>query len=203
MDITLKLIYGTVCIVMFFASAPANAATVWQSDMIGNTPWTFYLVTEDGDPADLDLGNVTGMYFDSHFNGQIDPFSLINNPPSSLLSDEFDIASITGSNITLTIFDNIGDLPPNSFQIQELNAVDALTQPISDPTIFSVNCSTANNACVFSNPFPQDPVAGFANILSFDGISPLLTTVIPAPPAVWLFGSGLLGLIGLARRKKA
>ena len=27
--------------------------------------------------------------------------------------------------------------------------------------------------------------------------------VIPVPAAVWLFGSGLLGLIGIARRKKA
>ena len=29
----------------------------------------------------------------------------------------------------------------------------------------------------------------------------LVTTVVPVPSAVWLFGSGLLGLIGLARRK--
>jgi hypothetical protein len=29
------------------------------------------------------------------------------------------------------------------------------------------------------------------------------TSVVPIPAAVWLFGSGLLGLIGMARRKKA
>jgi hypothetical protein len=29
------------------------------------------------------------------------------------------------------------------------------------------------------------------------------STVVPVPAAVWLFGSGLLGLIGIARRKKA
>lgn len=29
------------------------------------------------------------------------------------------------------------------------------------------------------------------------------TTIIPIPGAVWLFGSGMLGLIGIARRKKA
>lgn len=28
-------------------------------------------------------------------------------------------------------------------------------------------------------------------------------TVVPIPPAVWLFGSGLLGLVGVARRKRA
>jgi hypothetical protein len=26
---------------------------------------------------------------------------------------------------------------------------------------------------------------------------------VPVPAAVWLFGSGLLGLVGVARRKKA
>jgi len=31
----------------------------------------------------------------------------------------------------------------------------------------------------------------------------ITTTVIPVPAAVWLFGSGLLGLIGIARRKQA
>lgn len=29
------------------------------------------------------------------------------------------------------------------------------------------------------------------------------TSVVPIPAAIWLFGSGLLGLVGIARRKKA
>ena len=32
---------------------------------------------------------------------------------------------------------------------------------------------------------------------------PREATIVPVPAAVWLFGSGLLGLIGVARRKKA
>ena len=35
---------------------------------------------------------------------------------------------------------------------------------------------------------------------SFD--EPNIPTVVPVPAAVWLFGSGLLGLVGIARRKK-
>ncbi|MGB5409060.1 MAG: VPLPA-CTERM sorting domain-containing protein, partial [Thiogranum sp.] len=43
------------------------------------------------------------------------------------------------------------------------------------------------------------------------GWSPALTeayvpgsvTVVPVPAAVWLFGSGLLGLVGVARRRRA
>ena len=29
-----------------------------------------------------------------------------------------------------------------------------------------------------------------------------VVSAVPVPPALWLFGSGLLGLIGIARRKK-
>jgi hypothetical protein len=38
------------------------------------------------------------------------------------------------------------------------------------------------------------------NVLSSDIIN---TAVVPVPAAVWLFGSGLLGMAGIARRKKA
>lgn len=41
--------------------------------------------------------------------------------------------------------------------------------------------------------FPTDPVP-------FNGSSTL--TTVPVPPAVWLFGSGLLGMVGVARRRK-
>jgi len=35
------------------------------------------------------------------------------------------------------------------------------------------------------------------------GFDNVTTGIVPIPAAVWLFGSGLLGLIGIARRKKA
>ena len=51
----------------------------------------------------------------------------------------------------------------------------------------------------------------FGSTLSYTGFSPdavnivwgLTPTVVPVPAAVWLLGSGLLGLIGVARRRRA
>jgi hypothetical protein len=37
------------------------------------------------------------------------------------------------------------------------------------------------------------------SVVSVDAVP----TVIPVPPAVWLFGSGLIGLVGIARRKNS
>jgi hypothetical protein len=39
-------------------------------------------------------------------------------------------------------------------------------------------------------------------LFSSGSISPVASS-IPIPASVWLFGSGLLGLVGVARRKKA
>jgi hypothetical protein len=44
----------------------------------------------------------------------------------------------------------------------------------------------------------NDAGAGFHTDLMFGN-----SRVIPVPPAVWLFGSGLLGLVSIARRRKA
>ena len=43
----------------------------------------------------------------------------------------------------------------------------------------------------------------YYNNLVGDSSQIINQTVIPVPAAVWLFGSGLLGLVGMARRKKA
>jgi len=39
--------------------------------------------------------------------------------------------------------------------------------------------------------------------LTFDPNQLTISAAVPVPAALWLFGSGLLGLVGMARRKKA
>ena len=54
-----------------------------------------------------------------------------------------------------------------------------------------------------------DPTWEFADLYALTYSIPEFTqdsvsvSTVPIPAAVWLFGSGLLGLVGMARRKKA
>ncbi len=49
----------------------------------------------------------------------------------------------------------------------------------------------------------HDGLNEYESIASASGNVTLSITAVPLPAAVWLFGSGLIGLIGVARRKKA
>ena len=48
------------------------------------------------------------------------------------------------------------------------------------------------------NSLASDSVIDNASVINFGSVS-----AVPVPAAVWLFGSGLLGLVGVARRKRA
>ncbi len=54
---------------------------------------------------------------------------------------------------------------------------------------------------VGGTPFPG--IKGLINIGSGNSLTVTSLSAVPVPAAVWLFGSGLIGLIGVARRKKA
>lgn len=47
------------------------------------------------------------------------------------------------------------------------------------------------------------PFNGMRITLGMYGNDPVFVSAVPVPSAVWLFGSGLIGLVGFARRKKA
>lgn len=50
---------------------------------------------------------------------------------------------------------------------------------------------------------PFDGIRGLINIGSGNSLTVTSVSTVPVPAAAWLFGSGLLGLIGMARRRMA
>ena len=60
---------------------------------------------------------------------------------------------------------------------------------------------TAESIGFIDGPFPS--IQGMLDIGSGNSLHVTSVSAVPVPAAVWLFGSGLLGLIGVARRKKA
>ncbi len=57
----------------------------------------------------------------------------------------------------------------------------------------------ANGDGIPGIPMVDGAFIGFNANFNLNGITP---SAVPVPAAVWLFGSGLLGLVGVARRKK-
>lgn len=72
------------------------------------------------------------------------------------------------------------------------------------------SCTYTSTDGVATNPANPDGIRGYGMIdgpfpdfnANFDFTVPE-TSAVPVPAAVWLFGSGLLGLVGVARRRKA
>ena len=66
-----------------------------------------------------------------------------------------------------------------------------------------VDCSNGDNYTLYyTATVPEDDPNGYAGFQYELNLTGTISAV-PVPAAVWLFGSGLLGLAGMARRKKA
>ena len=72
--------------------------------------------------------------------------------------------------------------------------------PLVLDTAVSVGDYTPGQQGIGGSPMPDGPFQ--SHNFNFD-ITSLTVTSVPVPAAVWLFGSGLLGLIGVARRKRS
>lgn len=69
----------------------------------------------------------------------------------------------------------------------------------------AVDCSVGDSFTLnYAATVPSGGFAGFGYTLYLEGtIAEGAVSAVPVPAAVWLFGSGLIGLAGIARRRKA
>ena len=73
---------------------------------------------------------------------------------------------------------------------------------LNDELVGTISFANPSVSAVFADPSITQVIQIVntdAALLNYD----FITTPVPVPAAAWLFGSGLLGLIGVARRKKS
>ena len=182
----------------------------------GPAPWATAIFDDGGVSGSVTLtmsvgsvgeADVTAMYF--NLDPSLDLTSLSFNRDSG--------TGPTAGNTTIsTGIDAFGPLggdgfydiefdfpPPPGQQAARFNAGENLIYTITgtDITAYSFN--------VFGTPGPGEGNAGpFLSVARFQSTGPDQSGsdwvgAVPVPAAVWLFGSGLLGLVGVARRKRA
>lgn len=149
---------------------------------------------------------ITGLC-DNGGNADVDNVAAILGVDTSLVSQVFTGLNVTGINflsgnwsVTDPSITHIAFKSATYFILGEVNALsgtwDNTDWNLSLATCPDTICTTGPRAYTwddFTNHGGN--IADLSNVRAF--------SVVPVPAAVWLFGSGLIGLIGIARRKKA
>lgn len=67
-----------------------------------------------------------------------------------------------------------------------------------------IGVTEARHGSIGLRHFPYNPAGdlSISDAVGYQEYTGYLISSVPVPPAVWLFGSGLIGLVGMARRKK-
>ena len=92
---------------------------------------------------------------------------------------------------------------PGEFLIDIASATPYSDSLLSDPNNAQgpAPLAATSNSLGLDNTTPFPGVRGYFDIGSGNSMHVTSVSSVPVPAAVWLFGSGLLGLIGVARRK--
>jgi len=194
---------SAVCASLMLFPLTVSAISVWSSEYRGDDSgsiWTFYIVT-DGDNALTPL-QVTGMYLDAPAPAPpIDPRDLLTMAPLDLANatDPFDAASTAIGTLDAVIF----GIAPDLFILERLFAL--IHQQETGPN--ELECEPIGLCMPHMGPLVTPlsmPDSMFTpNTIENEPLYRLVATAVPVPAAAWLFGSGLLGLIGFARKKAA
>jgi hypothetical protein len=167
--------------------------------------------------------DAVGASFGGYFNGQTQTGNTISGLPNDPLSlapaqDTLTVHYFNGENTILPQPNNQGPLA-----ILLDSVADSFTLTMGSaaaPSTIQVDFFSLSGELVHS--VVQDLISGY-NVYSYDSFGPFSgisfhstndaaglryygmsysTSAVPIPAAVWLFGSGLLGMAGLSRRKK-
>lgn len=215
--LTLPLILSG--LLAFFFSPVTHASTVtFDYDRVisgtapaGSTPWVTAVFDDGGTSGTVTLTmvapglsgseNITGMYFN------LDPALNPNNLSFSYLGSTGPAATSVQTGVNAFKADGDGKYDilfnfPTSSGFTAGDTVQYRITGISTLTSGSFNFLSACGNLNCSGPGNFYAAAHVQNIGANSGWIASNVGIVPIPGALWLFGSGLLGLAGLARSKK-
>ena len=183
-------------------SAPYATSTLDDEGTLGSVILTMSVA------ATVDTADVTAMYF--NLDPSLDPDSLIFNRisgtgPTDQNTDIITPATANPNELRAGsdgFYDILFDFPPPpGQQAARFNAGENLVYEIS-----GIAGLTADSFNFFADPGPGSTAGPFLSVARFQdtpGGGSDFVGAVPIPAAVWLFGSGLLGLVGIARRRRS
>lgn len=210
-----KTILGTaVAAVLGVASVGAQAAavTTWQledynsdglssdfnffSPPAGNGPNAFAAGAGDGAPIAMNTGEIGTNVFTTGFNfggaGVFAPFVANSSGTGNIAAD------ITGGTLTFSALDFGGlyqgvnfYLPPDGgvVNIEDLTDLGSGSYGVVARYVATIND-------------PSSSFNGFQANWRLEGVMSTSVSAVPVPAAAWLFGSAVLGMVGVGRRRK-
>lgn len=148
-------------------------------------------------------------------NADVDNVAAILGLPVTQVSDitaggGFTITPPSGAtsgswSVTSTSIDYIAFKANGYFVLGEVNAPSSTWDLVNPVTTWGANVSLPCPVSICSDGPRSYVDADFTNnggnIANLSNTQVFSVAVVPVPAAVWLFGSGLLGLAGMARRK--
>ncbi len=78
----------------------------------------------------------------------------------------------------------------------------SLSNPVTHVQIKGIHSEYADSPDCDPENFKYDCTEIWKNEMEVLGIAGISASTVPVPAAVWLFGSGLIGLVGIARRRR-
>lgn len=199
---------SAICATLFLVPHTVFATSVWMSDFTSDlgSPIKLYLVTDINDAGSAATGQVLDFYFDflspADATLNIDPTALLTSSSASLAaSSQFDIYHTAGTSL-FSQFDSFNATPGNLLLITMITGYSQNYEPNSGNLTWVASMSVFDVGTYWS---PTEPPAITPDNFIYQSLSSreftlVATTVVPIPATIWLFVTGLLGFVGVARR---
>ena len=177
-------------------SFEATAAPIDLNDFFGDPEVT---ITPDGVSAEFTESSSSTVVLLTNDPFLGDPFVIVPGP-STFLTFDFVFNEATGNNDQFSAYLFLAQDGPISGVLDQFSVMSTQAGMVS----FDLSPYVVSGTEVLQLGLQFELYDMSGSLLNSTAtVSNLaLTQVVPIPAAVWLFGSGLLGLIGVARRKK-